>query len=234
MGEEKRMTIFEHLDEFRSRLIKSVLALLVTTLLSLIFTSRFLKILTAPMGDLQPIFLRPTEMFITYMKVALLSGLALAMPVLIYQLVRFMLPGLKPNERKYLYIIVPGASVSFVIGLTFAYFAILPFGIKYLLTFGGDIARAQWTIGEYISFVTTLLLGVGAVFETPLIMFFLAKIGIVNAQMLSRYRRYAIVAIAVIAAVITPTPDPFNMTLVMVPLFLLYEIGVILARIAQR
>lgn len=232
MDNERRMTIFEHLEDLRGGLIKSVIALLVTTLLSLIFTSRFLKILTAPMGNLQPVFLRPTEMIITYFKVALISGVALAMPVIIYQLVLFMLPALKPHERRYLYIIVPGATISFVVGLAFAYFALLPFAIGYLLTFGGDIARAQWTIGEYIGFVTTILLWMGVAFETPLVIFFLAKLRIITPAMLSHYRRYAILAIAVVAAVITPTPDPFNMMIVMLPLYLLYEAGVLLARLA--
>ncbi len=232
MDHERRVTIFEHLEELRGRLIKSVIALLVTTLLSLIFTSRFLKILTAPMGNLQPVFLRPTEMITTYFKIALISGVALAMPVIIYQLVLFMLPALKPHERRYLYIIVPGATISFVVGLAFAYFALLPFAVRYLLTFGGDIARAQWTIGEYIGFVTTILLWMGVAFETPLVIFFLAKVGIITPAMLSHYRRYAILAIAVVAAVITPTPDPFNMMIVMVPLFILYEAGVLLAKLA--
>jgi len=154
------------------------------------------------------------------------------MPVIIYQLVLFMLPALKPHERRYLYIIVPGATISFVVGLAFAYFALLPFAVRYLLAFGGDIARAQWTIGEYIGFVTTILLWMGVAFETPLVIFFLAKVGIITPAMLSHYRRYAILAIAVVAAVITPTPDPFNMMIVMVPLFLLYEAGVLLARLA--
>ena len=232
MDDERRVTIFEHLEELREGLIKSVIALLVTTLLSLIFTSRFLKILTAPMGNLQPVFLRPTEMIITYFKVALISGVALAMPVIIYQLILFILPALKPQERRYLYIVVPGATISFVVGLAFAYFAMLPFAIRYLLTFGGDIARAQWTIGEYIDFVTTILLWIALAFETPLVIFFLAKLGIVTPAMLSRYRRYAILAVAVLAAIITPTPDPFNMIIVMVPLYALYEVGVLLARFA--
>ncbi len=232
MDNEKRMTILEHLDEFRGRLIKSVIALLVTTLFSLIFTSRFLKILTAPMGNLQPIFLRPTEMIFTYFKIALISGVTLAMPVIIYQFILFILPALQPKEKRYLYIIVPGATISFIIGLAFAYFALLPFAIRYLLSFGGDIARAQWTIGEYIGFVTTILLWIGVAFETPLVIFFLAKVGIVTPAMLSRYRKYAILVIAIIAAIITPTPDPFNMMIVMVPLYLLYEAGVLLAKLA--
>jgi len=231
MAEEKRMTLIEHLEELRGRLIKSAIALAVTTLASLIFTGRLLKILVAPAG-IKPIFLRPTEMFVTYMRVALISGTALAMPVIVYQVLRFVLPALKPHERRYLYIIVPGATFSFLLGLAFAYFAMLPFALRYLLSFGGNIAEAKWAIGEYISFVTKLLFWVGVTFETPLLVFFLAKLGVVTPEMLARYRKYAIVAIAVLAAVITPTPDPFNMMAVMVPLLILYEIGVLLAKLA--
>ena len=231
MAEEKRMTLIEHLEELRGRLIKSAIALAVTTLASLIFTGRLLKILVAPAG-IKPIFLRPTEMFVTYMRVALISGTALAMPVIVYQVLRFVLPALKPHERRYLYIIVPGATFSFLLGLAFAYFAMLPFALRYLLSFGGNIAEAKWAIGEYISFVTKLLFWVGVTFETPLLIFFLAKLGVVTPEMLARYRKYAIVAIAVLAAVITPTPDPFNMMVVMVPLLALYEIGVLLAKLA--
>ena len=231
MAEEKRMTLIEHLEELRGRLIKSAIALAVTTLASLIFTGRLLKILVAPAG-IKPIFLRPTEMFVTYMRVALISGTALAMPVIVYQMLRFVLPALKPHERRYLYIIVPGATFSFLLGLAFAYFAMLPFALRYLLSFGGNIAEAKWAIGEYISFVTKLLFWVGVTFETPLLVFFLAKLGVVTPEMLARYRKYAIVAIAVLAAVITPTPDPFNMMVVMVPLWALYEVGVLLAKLA--
>ena len=108
----------------------------------------------------------------------------------------------------------------------------LPFALRYLLAFGGDIAEAKWAIGEYISFVTKLLLWVGVTFETPLLVFFLAKLGVITSGMLSRYRRHAIVAMAVLAAVITPTPDPFNMMVVMLPLWALYEVGVLLAKLA--
>ncbi len=226
------MTVVEHLEELRQRLIKSAIALTVTTLFSLLFASRFLKILIAPAGDIKLIFLRPTEGFITYMRVALLSGLALAMPIIVYQAIRFVVPGLKTSERRYLYIILPGATISFLMGIAFAYFAMLPFALRYLLKFGSDIAEAKWAIGEYIAFITTLMFWVGVVFETPLLFFFLAKLGIVTPRMLSSSRKYALLIIAVLAAVITPTPDPFNMLLVMAPLIVLYEIGILLAKLA--
>jgi sec-independent protein translocase protein TatC len=173
-------------------------------------------------------------MFVTYFKVALMAGAVLAMPMLVYQTVQYISPGLQSGERKYVNIIVPGATFSFVVGVLFTYFVVLPFALRYLVSFGGNLVEAKWAIGEYISFVTTLLFWSGVVFETPLIMFFLARLGVVTPKFLSQNRRFAIIIIAVVAAVITPTPDPFNMGLVMVPLLVMYETGIILARIAYR
>jgi len=118
--------------------------------------------------------------------------------------------------------------------VAFTYYIALPFALHYLVSFGGNLVEAQWAIGEYISFVTSLLFWSGVVFETPLLMFFLARLGVVTPKFLSSNRRYAIIIIAVVAAVVTPTPDPFNMGVVMVPLLAMYEIGIILAKIAYR
>jgi len=233
VGDERRMPLIEHLEELRERLIKCLIALAITTALSFAFTSWIIRVLIAPAG-IKPVFLRPTEMFVTYFKVALLAGVALAMPVIVYQTVQFVLPGLKGGERTYLRTIVPGATLSFVLGVMFTYFVLLPFSLRYLLTFGGDLVEAKWAIGEYISFVTTLLFWTGVVFETPLVIFFLARLRVVTPQFLSKNRKFAVLIIAVIAAVITPTPDPFNMGLVMLPLLLMYEIGILLARLAYR
>jgi len=164
--------------------------------------------------------------------VALISGVALAMPVLVYQLIGFIAPGLTRREKRYLYLILPGATLSFVAGIAFAYFVMLPTAIPFLKGFLGDIVQPNWFVDKYISFITSLLLGVGLSFETPLLIFFLAKLGIVTPEVLSRNRKYAVLVIAVLSAVITPTPDPFNMILVMVPLILLYEIGILLAKLA--
>lgn len=231
MANESRMTILEHLSELRARLIICVVTLVLTTFISFAFTDRILRLLIAPAG-IKPIFLRPTEMFVTYFRVALLAGMVLAMPVIVYQVLRFTLPALKPNERRYVFLAIPTASVFFVIGILFAQFILLPFALRYLLTFGGDIAEARWAIGEYVSFVTTLLFWSGVIFETPLLLFFLTKLGVVSTASLSENRKYALLASAVLAAIITPTPDPFNMLLVMVPLCLMYEAGVLLSRFA--
>ncbi|MGQ9492380.1 MAG: twin-arginine translocase subunit TatC [Anaerolineae bacterium] len=233
MANEAQMTIIEHLEELRQRLMKCLLAVAVTTALSFAFTSQIMRILIAPAG-IKPVFLRPTEMFVTYFRVALLAGSILAMPVIVYQTVQFVWPGLRNSERAYLRIIVPAATLSFILGVLFTYFVLLPFSLRYLVSFGGDLVEAKWAISEYISFVTTLLFWSGVIFETPLIMYFLARLRLISPQFLSRNRKFAIIIIAVLAAVITPTPDPFNMGLVMLPLLLMYEAGILLAKLAYR
>ncbi len=232
MAEEKQASIIEHLEELRDRLVRSVIALTVTTVFSFAFAKQFLQLLVVPMGGTPPVSSSPTTNIVVFTKVSLISGVALAMPVLVYQLVSFVAPGLTRRERRYLYFVLPGATLSFVVGVAFAYFVMLPTAIPFLKGFLGDIIQPNWFVDKYISFVTSLLLGVGLSFETPLLIFFLAKLGIVTPAALSSNRKYAVLVIAVLAAVITPTPDPFNMILVMVPLVLLYEIGIQLSKLA--
>jgi sec-independent protein translocase protein TatC len=234
MSENGPMTVLEHLVELRDRLIKAILALVITTLVSLLFTRRFLALLTVPMGDNLPQALGPTETIVVYFKVALIGGFLLAMPVIVYQLISFIVPGLYPHERRYLLIVVPAASLLFASGVAFAYYVMLPAAIPFLLNFMGDIIRQQWSIEKYISLVTGLLFWVGVIFETPLVVAFLAYLGVVSPGMLWKNFRYAIVVIAIIAAVATPTPDPINMSLLMLPLVLLYLLSIVLALFVYR
>jgi sec-independent protein translocase protein TatC len=233
MTDEKEMTLFEHLEELRERLIKSAIALLITTVFSLLFSTQLIKIILAPAGNVRPVFLRPTEGVLTYFRVALLAGVALALPAITYQMARFVLPGLRPNEKRFLMLLLPGAAMSFVAGAAFAYFVMLPPSLRFLLSFGSEIAEATWAIGEYITFVTNLMFWTGVIFEAPLLAFFLAKLGIVTSEMLSSNRKYALLVNAIVAAVITPTPDPFNMMLVMAPLIVLFEVSVWVTRLAE-
>jgi sec-independent protein translocase protein TatC len=234
MSENRPMTILEHLVELRGRLIKVVLALVIATSVSLLFTRRFLSLLTVPMGDNLPQAISPTETVVIYFKIALIGGLVLAMPVIVYQLISFIVPGLDPHERRYLLIVVPAASLLFASGVAFAYYVMLPTAIPFLLGFMGDIIRQQWTIEKYMSLVTGLLFWLGVIFETPLVVAFLAYLGVVSPSMLWKNFRYAIVVIAVIAAVATPTPDPINMALLMLPLVLLYLLSIVLALFVYR
>ncbi len=231
-GEASTMPLMEHLKELRSRLIRAFIALAITTGISFVFAKQAFLILMVPLQDARLQALKPTESLGNYMKVALLCGMILAMPFLVYQVGRFVAPGLTKREKRYMFVLVPGATLCFLTGVAFAYFIMLPSAINFLQTFMADIIEQQWAIGEYLSFVTSLLLWIGVAFELPLFVYILAKLGVIDAQTLSKNRKYAVVAIAVLAAVITPTVDPFNMALVMGPLIVLYELGVILARVA--
>lgn len=226
------MPIMVHLEELRQRLIKATLALVVTTGISFFFTEPILKVLVRPMGEARPVFLSPTESIGNFMKVALIAGVTLAMPVIIYQFFRFLAPGLTKQEKRYLFVIVPAATFSFLVGAAFAYFIMLPAAITFLYGFLQDVADPTWSIDRYLSLVTRMIFWVGMSFETPLIIFFLAKLGIVSVDTLTRNRKYAIVIIAIVAAIVTPTPDPVNMSLVILPLIVLYEIAILLARLA--
>jgi sec-independent protein translocase protein TatC len=229
----QKMTIMEHLEELRKRLIYCVIALVIGLIPCLFFTQQIFQLLMVPApAGFTPVYTEMTEMLFTYFKVALLGGACLAMPVLVYQVLSFIAPALMPNEKRYLFMLMPGVVILFIAGLAFSYFVLLPFAVKYLLTFSG-VADPMIKIGNYISFVTSLLFWLGAAFETPLIIFFLAKIGLVNRKSLAKIRKYAVVGVFVISAVITPTPDPMNQILVAVPLYILFELGVQLTRFAK-
>jgi sec-independent protein translocase protein TatC len=221
-----------HLKELRDRLVKSAIALAIATIGSFFVTEPIIEILKAPMEGTLLVTQTPTEGIGTFMKVAIFAGLTIALPIIVYQALRFVLPALTKDERKYVYWIVPGATFSFVTGVAFAYYVMLPAAVPFLKGFLGDVVQPFWSIGKYISFITSLMLWIGVAFELPLVVYFLAKAGVVNVAWLKRNRKYAVVVVAILSAVITPTPDPFNMGLVMIPLLLLYEIGILLARLA--
>jgi len=229
-----KLIFIGHLAELRQRLLKSLIALAITTTISLAFARHIFSILISPPGDINLIYVEMTEMVGTYMKVSFASGIVLAMPYLIYQLLMFVSPALTPKEKKYVYLILPWVTVMFIAGVAFGYFVLVPPATKFLISFGTDIATPQIRIGNYISIVTRLLLCIGAVFETPVVILFLARLGVVNSKMLSRKRRHAIVIALVLAAIITPTFDPVNQSLVAVPLIVLYEMSIWLAKLVKR
>lgn len=232
--DDKRLTITEHLEELRQRLIKAMIAVAICTTGSFFFAKQVFFILLRPVPGIQPVFTQVTEMLGTYMRVALLTGLIISMPFLVYQGIMFVAPGLTPKERRYLYLMLPGITLSFLAGVVFSYFVLLPAALNFLITFGQDIATPLIKIDNYVSVVTRLLFWVGVIFETPLVIFFLARIGMVSPRLLSQYRKYAYVVAFVLAAVITPTIDPVNQTLVAGPLIALYEVGILLSKIAYR
>lgn len=226
------MPLTEHLRELRQRLIKSLLGLVVGMVIAFFFVDRIVRLLLALAGDYHPVALGITEKFSTYMKVAFLSGFAVAMPVIVYQLIAFISPGLTRRERNYVLRALPFVTLLFVTGVAFGYFIVLPAALKFLLGFGADVITTTPRIGDYIGFVTTLLLWVGVSFETPVVVYVLIKSGVVSARRLARMRRYAFVVALVAAAIVTPTPDPVNMMIVAIPMYVLYELGIVLGRIA--
>jgi sec-independent protein translocase protein TatC len=231
---QAEMTLLEHLDELRQRLIIAVIAVLIGVVAGTFFTPRVLKILVAPLGDQVPLAISPTEAPAVFFKVAIVIGLVIAMPVIMYEVFQFARPGLESYERRYVLIGAPMASLSFATGVVFATMVLLPAALPFLQGFLSGIVEQRYSIDRYVSFVSNILLWAGLVFETPLVMYFLAKLGVVTPQGFAKARRIVIVAAAAGAAVITPTTDPVNMLLVMVPFMLLYELGILLARLANR
>ncbi len=231
MSDNARMSILEHLNELRSRLLKAVLALIVGLVLGTFVAPDLLRLMIAPLGEQVPLALGPVEAPLVFFKVSLIVGLVLAMPVIVYQLFRFVAPGLMPQERRYVLLGAPAAALSFAGGVLFAALVLLPAAIPFLRGFLGGIVDQRYSIDRYVSFVSTILLWAGIVFETPLVMLFLAKLGVITPSGFAKARRGVVIAAAVVAAIITPTHDPFNMILIMVPFLVLYELGILLARI---
>ena len=226
--EAHRMGLMEHLAELRNRLIWIVAALLVGTVVSMVFVTPIRKLITEPVGD-KLIAIGPTDTIGIFFKVSLTMGAAFAMPVIVYQVVAFVSPGLYPHEKRVLLMLLPGVMILFLSGVAFAYFIMLPVAIGFLQNFLGDVIIQDWTIDRYISFITRIVFWIGVAFETPLVIAFMARIGLVSGPQLLSYWRQAVVLISVIAAIITPTVDPVNMTIVMLPLIVLYFMGVGLA-----
>ena len=232
---EKKMSILGHLGELRKRLIRCVIAIVITSILCSIFFQQIFDILVAPAPqDINLIYVEMTEMIGTIMRVCLINGIILAMPYLTYQLIMFLSPALTRKEKGYVYLILPWIAVMFAAGVVFAYFLLIPLITGFLITFGSDIATPQIKIGNYISVVTRLLLVVGLVFEMPVVTTFLARIGVIKPKWLADSRRTAIMLAFILAAMITPTIDPINQSLVAVPLVALYEMSIWLAKLVHR
>ena len=233
LEEGPEMGILEHLNELRVRLTWTAVALLVTTVVSFIFAEDLLQFLLEPYGgELQT--LRPTEGIETYFKISLLSGAILAMPVILIQVWRFIAPGLHSQEKRYVYVFVPSAMVLFLLGIAFSWLVLLPAAISFLSNFLPDVFVTDWTSEEYIGFITTFLFWIGVSFEMPIVVYFIARVGVVEPKTLREQWRIALVGIAVVAAAVTPSIDPVTMLLTMVPLIILYGISIILAYIGRR
>ncbi len=233
----KEMGFLDHLEELRSRILKGVLSVLIISIIAAFFSDFLVKeVLLGPLlkVGLKPQVLKPYGIMLTYMQVVLVVGIIGAMPVILYQLWKFIAPGLMPNERRYASGIVFFTTFCFLSGIAFAYFILVPTALTFFSTFGTDVFELNIAIDEYISFMLSLILGAGLVFELPMVTYFLSKIGIVTPKMMRKYRRHAIVGILIISAIVTPTPDILTQSLLAAPMLLLYEFSIIISSFAQK
>ena len=233
------MPLREHFRELRSRVFICLIALLIGTAVAFYFYEEIYAILLRPAqdaagGNFKPVRTEITEFLSITVKMSLLGGFVLALPVILYNAIRFVAPGLTPRERKILFSFLPAALAAFVGGMAFGYFVMIPPALGFLIGFGSEVADPFIRISNIVNIMVRLLFWLGLSFETPLVMYVLAALGIVSAQRFARFRRFWLVAAFIIAAAITPTIDPLNQAIVAGPLIVLYELGILLARLAGR
>jgi sec-independent protein translocase protein TatC len=236
--EEDKLPIHDHLEELRWRLIKCVIAVAVGFVATYAFKEQIFGFLVWPLIKVLPessqmIYTSLPEAFITYLKVAFFSGLILATPVIFYQLWKFIMPGLYPNERRYVLPFVLVATLFFIAGASFAYYVVFPYGFMFFLGFETENISAMPAMKEYLGLVMKLMFAFGITFELPVIMFFLAKMGLVNPQRLRRGRKYAVLIVFVLAAILTP-PDVISQIMLAIPLIILYEVSIWVTHFAGK
>ncbi len=226
--DERRLTFVGHLEELRRRLLISVATLGVTTMASFASVERFIVWLKRPAGEALPklAVFSPTEALLAYLTVALIAGLLLALPVILYQAWAFIRPGLSPTERRYGVALLIWGSGLFLVGIAFAYGILLPLSLKFLFSVGREYLIPMISLNRYLSFVTMVMLSCGVVFELPVAVFLLTKLGWLTPALLWRQWRYAILLMAIAAAILTPTPDAATMVLVMIPMVVLYQLSI--------
>ena len=234
--EDAKMSFMEHLGELRTRIVRALIALLVGTVIALPFSERIVDWLARPVTKLNYtlVFTAPAEAFWVQMKVGLIVGVFLAAPAILWQIWAFVEPGLHTHEKKYALPFVLIGSLLFIGGGAFSLFVVTPYAIQFLLSYARPGLQPMITLQNHVDFLLKFTLAFGAVFELPLALTILARVGVVNAKMLARNRKYAILGAFVAGAVLTPTPDAFNQALMAGPLILLYEVGIICARIFGR
>jgi len=238
MTDDEKQPFLGHLEELRKRLVACAIAVGVGFVASYAFSERLFQLLILPLKAVMPagerlIFTNLPEMFFTYLKVAFLSGILLMAPFIFYQLWMFVAPGLYRHEKKFVIPFVITSTILFVGGSLFGYFVVFPFGFKFFIGFSNEYVKALPSVKEYFSFAVKLLFAFGIVFELPVVIFFLTKMGIVTPQALRRKRKYAILLTFVVGAILTP-PDVITQCMMAVPLILLYEIGILVSIMARK
>jgi sec-independent protein translocase protein TatC len=238
-GEEQEMSFFDHLEELRWRIIRALFGVIAAVVVCTYYSDWIVNqvVLRPSLMTNPPLHLINTVPYgqITfYMMVVIVSSLIVCSPLILWQVWKFIQPGLLPRERKYISSIVFYTTLCFLSGVGFSYFIMLPYMLQFFASFGTAGIQNWITIDEYMSFVLQLVLLSGLIFELPMVSYFLARLGIVTPAFMRHYRRHAIVVILVIAALVTPTTDPFTMSVFSIPMLILYEVSIWVAGIAQR
>lgn len=236
---DKEMTFLDHLEELRWRLIKSVLGLIAGMVIvginiNWIVNNVILHPIRSTNPPLTVINTIPYGQITFYLVVMIAGGLIIGSPWILFQIWKFVQPGLLPKERKYISRIVFFTTFCFLAGVSFAYFVMLPYMLQFFATFGSADIKNLISVTEYISFVVEILLISGIIFELPMVSYFLARLGILTPDFMKRYRRHAIVVILIVAALVTPTTDPFTMSIFALPMIILYEISIFIAYVGTR
>jgi sec-independent protein translocase protein TatC len=238
MRDDEKQPFMSHLEELRKRLIACAIAVGAGFVLCYFFSETLFRILVLPLKEVMPqgerlIFTNLPEMFLTYLKVAFIAGVMLTAPFIFYQLWMFIAPGLYQREKKFVFPFVIFSTILFVGGSLFGYFVVFPFGFKFFMGFSNEYVQALPSVKQYFSFSTKLLFAFGVIFELPVVMFFLSKMGVVTPELLKKKRKYAILLAFVVAAILTP-PDVLTQIFMALPLVVLYEISIFVAKIAQK
>jgi len=235
LSSEQKQTIIEHLEELRKSLLISIAAVVVAAVFSFYYNEKILSIVISPLTALNEnlVVTGVTEAFFVKLKLAFLAGFVMAFPIVVWAVWRFIKPALYPHERKYIYVLFPVSIFLFAGGVLFSYFGILHLVLKFFIYIAGENLETMFKVDQYVSFVMAFTLPFGIVFELPVIVFFLTKIGVIQSDTLSRNRKYALLVIVVLAAALTPGPDPISQMMMAIPVYLLYEVSIWVSKMAR-
>ncbi|SNR99207.1 Sec-independent protein translocase TatC [Anaerovirgula multivorans] len=233
MQEDMKQTIVEHLTELRKRIIISVLAVIITSVLSYIYIDTLLDFIVQPASGLEFIYLSPPELFLAYLEISFITGMILASPVILLQIWIFIKPGLKKHERKYLLFALFMGMIFFLIGASFAYYMVIPLAINFFVAMSVQQIEPLFSFANYIRFISSLLLSFGLVFQLPLFIILLSQLNLITPKTLKKYRKFVVLLIFVVAAILTP-PDIVSQVLMAGPMLVLYEFSVIISSIIYR
>jgi len=231
---EKTLSFIDHLEELRKRILYSIACVGIFSVIGFFFSKRALNIIIAQAQIESAYFFSPMEAFVSQIKVAIFLGIFVSFPFILYQTWAFIGPGLTKKERSVSISYIGLGIVFFLIGNSFGYYILIPFGLRFLLSFGTEYLQPLMNISRYLGFISWCLLGSGFLFQLPLLLFFLIKLEIIEIDTVTQHRAEAIVAILILCAIITPTGDFFTLLLISVPLLLLFELSILAARISQR